>query len=569
MPHDPDRRHDRATERSEADLWQTLDMIPTPAWATLVDGSVDFLNKNWLEYTGLAAEGVLGWGWKIAFHPDDRDRVERRWREIAQSRALGELEVRLLRHDGVFRWFLLRASAYRDSEGNVLGWLGTFTDIEDRKNAQIMLAQTAEALRASEHLARGQLETLTRTLSVMAKESDPDRLLEHVLATIGGQLGAHSITVCEHLDGVIIRIATCERGRLQFLTPEEIKIAPPQAVATGSHPIWSEFFAHGSCCLSVEIGINPRLRIAGVPGAPSYDNWPIPGEVPPTFRAAMEKLVAAGVVASLAVPLFVEGKVWGLLNIRFQKVREFSREELALTQALAHQAMLAIQLLRLSRQSREAMVEAERNRMAREIHDTLAQGFTGVIIQLEAARRALKRRDAAKATERVEQAEDLARVGLGEARRSVLAMRPRSLEALSVRSALEDLFRRMTSGSELRTIVEMVGAEPPLCPEWKEVLLRVAQESLTNTIKHAHARTFKATFTGSPDELQLDFVDDGSGFNLKKRHDGFGLQGMKERIDQIGGKFILSSAEGEGTRIRIILKKLRAQEGPGEATDAR
>jgi len=154
MPHDPDRRHDRATERSEADLWQTLDMIPTPAWATLVDGSVDFLNRNWLEYTGLPAEGVLGWGWKIAFHPDDRDRVERRWREIAQSRALGELEVRLRRHDGVFRWFLLRASAYRDSEGNVLGCLATYTDIEDRKRAEEELRLNAARLEQAEGLTR-------------------------------------------------------------------------------------------------------------------------------------------------------------------------------------------------------------------------------------------------------------------------------------------------------------------------------------------------------------------------------------------------------------------------------
>ncbi|HEV3028802.1 MAG TPA: ATP-binding protein, partial [Planctomycetota bacterium] len=160
-------------------------------------------------------------------------------------------------------------------------------------------------------------------------------------------------------------------------------------------------------------------------------------------------------------------------------------------------------------------------------------------------------------------------VGLGEARRSVLALRPRSLEALSIRNALEDLFTRMTSGTELRTTVESVGAEPPLCAEWKEVLLRVAQESLTNTIKHAHARTFKATLTQSPDEVQLDFADDGSGFNLKKRHDGFGLQGMKERIDGIGGKFALSSAKGQGTRIRILLRKVKNPESPGVTDDVR
>jgi PAS domain S-box-containing protein len=705
-------------------------MIPIPAWAAGDDGSVDFLSQKWLQYTGLALEEVLGWGWKIAFHPDDQERVERRWREIIQSRTLGELDARLRRHDGFFRWFMIRVTPGRDQDGNIFEWYGTFYDIEVRKSAEILLegqnrilemvasgnpldsilrslcglseeaapgsfssiviadssgsriekvlssslpeaftavllgrplggegepstmamnrrtqvivsdvdldprweasgwrelalahglrtcwstpvlspdgrgvasfavfwrepgtptqehekmieqlthlasmaierGRTAEALRASEHLARGQLETMTRTLTIMAKETDPDRLLEHVLATIGSQLGAHSIAVCEYREGAIVRIADCGKGRLHFLTPEELKTAPRQSVATKFHPIWSDFFERGAHCVQAEIDVNPRLRLAGVQGAPTYDSWPSLEEVPPVYRAAMEKMRAEGVVASLAVPLFVEGRVTGLLNVRFEKVRDFSSDELALTQALAHQAMLALQLLHLSRQSREAAVGAERNRMARDIHDTLAQGFTGIIIQLDAAKRALKRRALAKAVERLGRAEDLARVGLGEARRSVLALRPRSLESLSVRRALEDLFTRMTSGSGLRTGVEIVGAEPPLCPEWKEVLLRVAQESLTNTIKHAHARTFKATLAGSPDGLRLDFVDDGSGFNPKKGHDGFGLQGMKERIDMIGGKFVLSSAEGEGTRIHIILKKLKNPESLEEAADAR
>jgi signal transduction histidine kinase len=289
--------------------------------------------------------------------------------------------------------------------------------------------------------------------------------------------------------------------------------------------------------------------------------------VPSAYGEAMLKMRAAGVVASLAVPLFVEGRVTSLLNIRFRTLREFSREELALTQALAHQAMLALQLLRLARQSRDAAVEAERNRIARDIHDTLAQGFTGVIIQLEAAKRAMKRGALAKARKRVGRAQDLARLGLGEARRSVLALRPGSLEGLPLRSALEDLFTRMTLGSGLRAEVEVLGAEPPLAQEWKEVLLRIAQESLTNTIKHAHARTFTATLTEFPDETHLDLIDDGSGFDPHQEHEGFGLVGMKERIDHMGGTFLLSSAKGHGTRIHITLRKAGAPGADEQAAD--
>jgi PAS domain S-box-containing protein len=567
MPSLSDGTPDCGSKRPQADIRRTLEMIPTLAWAASEDGSVDFLNRKWLEYTGLTLEEALGWGWKIGFHPDDQERVECRWREIVASRAPGELEARVCRHDGAFRWFMIRATPGRDKDGTVFEWFCTYTDIDTRKSAEILLVRTTEALRASEHLAKGQLKMLTRTLTVMAQETDPDRLLEHVLATIGGQLGSHSIAVCEYREGTIVRIADCGKGHLHFLTPNEIDAAPRQPVATIFHPIWSNFFQHGAHCVLAEIDVNPRLRLAGVPNAPTYDSWQSPGEIPLAYRAAMEKLRADGVVASLAVPLFIEGRVTGFLNIRFEKTREFSLDELALTQALAHQATLALQLLRLSRQSRETAVEAERNRMARDVHDTLAQGFTGVIIQLDSAKRAMKRRNLTKAAERVGRAEDLARVGLGEARRSVLALRSRTLEALSVGNALEDLFTRMTSGSGLRSRVDVIGAEPSLSSEWKEILVRVAQESLTNTIKHAHARTFKATLRASTDELQLDLVDDGSGFNPKKRHDGFGLQGMKERIDRIGGQFIVSSAKGAGTRIRIILNKGKDSENPQKTGD--
>lgn len=481
------------------------------------------------------------------------------WQEtLERARRTGgrvDFEHRLLLPDGRVKH--VHVVARSSARAGDLWYACAATDITDRK-------QAAEALRASEHLARGQLETLTRTLTIMARETDPDRLLEHVLATIGAQLGSHSIAVCEYREGAIVRIADCGKGRLHFLTPEELKTAPRQPVATRFHPIWTEFFEHGAHCVQAEIDQNPRLRLAGVSDAPTWDSWPALKEVPAAYRAAMEKLRAEGVVASLAVPMFVEGRVTGLLNIRFEKLREFSREELALTQALAHQAMLALQLLRLSRQSREAAVGAERSRMARDIHDTLAQGFTGVILQLEAAKRAIQRRDLSKAAERMKRAEDLARVGLGEARRSVLALRPHSLEGLSLRDALEDLFTRMTTGSGLRAEVEVVGAEPPLPPARKEVLLRVAQESLTNTIKHAHAKSFKATLTDVKGETRLDLVDDGSGFNPKKKHEGFGLVGMKERIDQLGGRFTLTSAKGQGTRIRIVLKKT---EGSGSAEE--
>src|SRR5258708_13323652 len=129
----------------------------------------------------------------------------------------------------------------------------------------------------------------------------------------------------------------------------------------------------------------------------------------------------------------IAGRVEAVIGVRFTQKRVFSSDELELAQALANQAMLAMQLVRLSAECRESAVIAERNRMARDIHDTLAQGFTGVILQLEAVKGAITQNDLAEATDRVERAGDLARVGLGEARRSVLALRPGSLQNTSLR----------------------------------------------------------------------------------------------------------------------------------------
>ena len=126
----------------------------------------------------------------------------------------------------------------------------------------------------------------------------------------------------------------------------------------------------------------------------------------------------------------------------------------------------------------------------------------------------------------------------------------------------------MTNGSALQAEFHLEGKEPVMSAEWEEGLLRVAQESLTNTIKHAKARNFRATLAVSAQEIQFRLVDDGIGFDLHAEHEGFGLLGMKERADQMGGQFILRSMPGQGTEIQILLQnghKARSQNGGGHA----
>src|SRR5579864_4398924 len=123
-------------KESEAKLRQVIDAIPTLAWCNLPDCPNEFLNKGWHEYTGLSPEESHGWSWQVAFHPEDLPRLMEKWRKMLASGESDEIEARLRRHDGVYRWFLIRAQAFRDDSGTIVRWYGTGTDIEDRKRAE-------------------------------------------------------------------------------------------------------------------------------------------------------------------------------------------------------------------------------------------------------------------------------------------------------------------------------------------------------------------------------------------------------------------------------------------------
>jgi formate hydrogenlyase transcriptional activator len=134
-------------KNSETKLRQVVDAIPTLAWCNLPDGPNEFLNKRWHEYTGLSPEESNGWGWQVAFHPDDLPPLMERWRELLVSGEPGEIEARLRRHDGIYRWFLIRVEPFRDETGKLARWYGTSTDIDTLKQTQEKLGEEERELR--------------------------------------------------------------------------------------------------------------------------------------------------------------------------------------------------------------------------------------------------------------------------------------------------------------------------------------------------------------------------------------------------------------------------------------
>jgi signal transduction histidine kinase len=260
-----------------------------------------------------------------------------------------------------------------------------------------------------------------------------------------------------------------------------------------------------------------------------------------------------GIITVLLVPLFVGGRLEGAIGLRFTQIKPFRAEEVELAQALANQATLAMQLTRLSVVSREAAVIAERNRMARDIHDTLAQGFTGVIVQLEAAADANSKGLAAEAINHVNRAGYVARESLKEARRSVRSLRPQALEEKSLCEALDESILKSTAGTMIQSRFTVQGQSRLLPPEWDENLLRIGQEVLTNALRHAHASEFEVLATFASNEFSLELRDNGLGFDTTARHDGLGILGIKERVGIMGGKLSIESSAGQGTTILIVL----------------
>lgn len=205
----------------------------------------------------------------------------------------------------------------------------------------------------------------------------------------------------------------------------------------------------------------------------------------------------------------------------------------------------------LSQSERKAGMLEERQRLAREIHDTLAQGFAAILAHLETAELA-RARDGAAEARHVGLARDVARDSLEEARRMMAALRPEVLEIADLPAAMQRLADGWTERTGVPCVSTVTGTPAPLHPDIEVALLRCAQEALSNAWKYARASRASITLSYMDDVVILDVRDDGVG-GAAVSGLGFGLRSMNERIERIGGRLALESAPGEGTTITAIV----------------
>jgi two-component system NarL family sensor kinase len=255
----------------------------------------------------------------------------------------------------------------------------------------------------------------------------------------------------------------------------------------------------------------------------------------------------------IGMPLSTASGAMGALGLRSATLP--GTEMSALLVAIGNQVGLALRTARLSQEGREMAVLEERARLAREIHDTLAQQLTGIVIQLEAAQ-ALVSRDPERSAPALASAQELARSALAEARRSVWDLRPAPLTSTGLVAAAETevgRFRRRT-GISARLRAERMTPPPALSPQSEVALLRITQQALANIAAHSGASRVTVRLRHSDGQVELTVKDNGHGFDPETVAPGsFGIVGMAERVRLAGGTFEVESAPGRGTSIVVRL----------------
>src|SRR5690349_14542274 len=305
---------------------QDVDAIPTLAWSARPDGSAEFLNRRWLNYTGLSAEEASDWGWTAALHTEDRDRVMDCWRHLLDSGEAGEMEGRLRRHDGDYRWFLFRVEPVGDNHGGILKWYGANTDIEDRKRAEALLA--AEK----------------RTLEMIASGAGLADILERLCETIDAQASdIKSSVMLMDADGMHLRPAAGPRlpkGWIEAITP--LKIGP----------------CIGSC--GTAASLKQRVIVSDIATDPLWADY-------------RDLALSHGLRAAWSQPLLSKNReILGTFCVSCAEPRTPNETDLRLIEGAAHIAVIAIEGERSQEALRSAFEEIRNSeKKLRKIIDTI------------------------------------------------------------------------------------------------------------------------------------------------------------------------------------------------------
>src|ERR1700693_1984487 len=477
-------------------------------------------------------------------HPEDRALVRQVLDRVSQERKDFDFEHRLLMPDGSVKYLRVVGRPSKDESGS-FEFVGAVMDITDLKRAEEMRAAMAReretfAQQRATELAKAN-EALRRCLDALASVLELDDFLGQVMASITRQLGAVAST---------LRVRNFEQNTLPLelvfqdggiMTPDEAKY-PECWQSVSLEQFDPDLLYHSASKRAKDEQFVAVIRVLD-PHSPMPDDQ----------RSYLREL---GVKKGLIIPLTSRGQANGRLTFRFTDERDFHPEELEIARALATQASLAIHLTRLAKAARQSAVLAERNQLAGEIHDSLAQFFTGISMQLGAAREVIKAGSATGLSSYIERAFDIAQFGLAESRRSAFSLQPTIIEESGLIDALQKMVERSNIPGRLRCNFRSTGVpEQSLPASVQQELLRIAQEAMSNALRHAKPTVISVDLRCNPRSLVLEITDNGSGIadSQPASREGFGLSNMRTRASQIDGKLDIQTAAGHGTSIVLTV----------------
>jgi signal transduction histidine kinase len=396
---------------------------------------------------------------------------------------------------------------------------------EQAKQTALVVEKERAARERAAELAKAN-EALLECLNALALVPELDEFLGQVMIAITRQLGAASSALRwrNHQQNCLTLDFVFQDGRV--MTPAEAKY--PENLQ------------------SIPLD-EPRMFESPATVLHLLDNLVA---MPEAHRSYLARL---GVKTVLNIPLVIARQLIGCLTFRFNDDREFRPEEIEIARALAIQASLAIQLTRLAKAARQTAVLEERNQLAGEIHDSLAQFFTGISMQLGAAKE-VNKTGAGNVSSFLERASDLAQFGLAEARRSAFSLQPAILEESGLIEALQRLVERSNIPGRLRCNFGSTGVPAErLPPAVQQDLLRIAQEAMSNAVRHAKPTIINVNLRSHPRNLVLEVTDNGSGIADAEAasKEGFGFSNMRARAENIGAKLEVRTAAGRGTTVIV------------------
>jgi PAS domain S-box-containing protein len=510
------RQAEKAARRSATLLAEGQRLSHTGSWGwDALTGNVTWSDELF-QILGLQpqdTEPSLPLFWERV-HPGDRTPLQQIFESAIRDKRDFEHEFRIIRPDSSIRHLHSVGQAVVNEANELVEFIGSAMDITDRKR--------------SEERTQTQKEAIRLALNALVEKLDVNRFLADVITELNKQFHAKSweLWLFDEALGTLLLHSTSYSDAA--LSPGiESGGARPMETLQGLWQTRTAFSPPLLLQLSAEESVlTPRCR---------------------------ELLSARGINALMIVPLVLGEQNLGFIELHFDAPAHFTREDLELAQALANHTTLAVQLNRLTRRAEQLAVTEERNRLAREIHDTMAQAFAGIVLHAEALVASLPV-NFSRSQRALSQIMKLARSGLEEARRSVQALRPKALEGRTLSEALEQTARKLAEDGKLLCQFRQRGVTQLLPPETQNELFRIAQEALTNVEKHAQAKSVWISLTYTERNIGLSIRDDGVGFaasGSKMPRHTYGLATMRERAQRIGGRLVVQSPRSGGTRIHV------------------